>query len=426
MIRGRALPLRERERGAGLDARGEHDLLEKVRVDESRAGAREEPPSGCDERHRQAVDVLVSARRPLQVSALFRERGGIADHDLPGLFRFHAATDILEDIGPDEVLLLHRKAVPPAKLARELERRFRGIDADRPARAAGQRRDREGSGVGKEVEDGPPGSAGAEPRAVLTLVQVEAGLLAAGDVRREPQAVLEELDELWSARAAFPPVRTGSTVALGRGLADDQTLGLQDVAGRGLQIRTPPGRSFRQEVHHRDLGEDVHEHARTEVPFRVHRAEARGRGSENLAAQATGRREPLPEERNVGRAAVERPEARDDLGPRGVGATAESGASGVDHLRDPVRTVPFLGRNRAREDPGVPAPDGFFAAGLQSEADQGRQNTRLPSTRPKKKGPRSRGPGKRRSSSASTGLVPDSSRPKRGQIYFRISGGCRK
>src|SRR5439155_26176441 len=49
------------------------------------------------ERHRQPVDVLVTASGAGEVPALLRERGGIADDDVPYLAGGGAAPEVLEE-----------------------------------------------------------------------------------------------------------------------------------------------------------------------------------------------------------------------------------------------------------------------------------------------------------------------------------------
>ena len=71
-------------------------------------------PARSDEAHRQAVDVLVSARRALDVGPLLRERRRIAHDDVPPLARRDAAPQVIEDVGLQKVRLVDRESRWPA------------------------------------------------------------------------------------------------------------------------------------------------------------------------------------------------------------------------------------------------------------------------------------------------------------------------
>src|SRR5258706_13681273 len=100
-------PRRAPERTASFEARREHDLLEQIGGDLPGAGAGQQPSPGRDETHRQAVDVLVRARRPIDVSSLLREGRRVAHDDVPLLASLDAAPHVLENIGAHEVRLIY-------------------------------------------------------------------------------------------------------------------------------------------------------------------------------------------------------------------------------------------------------------------------------------------------------------------------------
>src|SRR5205814_7748518 len=70
---------------ARLEARREDDLLKEIGCKQPGAGTCQKPSPRRHERHRQPVDVLVTASGAGEVPALLRERGGIADDDVPYL-----------------------------------------------------------------------------------------------------------------------------------------------------------------------------------------------------------------------------------------------------------------------------------------------------------------------------------------------------
>ena len=192
MVGSGALPRDEREGRTRLELRGEDDLLEERRVDEARAGAREQHPSGCHEAHRQPVDVLVAAGRAIDVRALLREGGWIADDGIPRLPRRDTGAKVFEDVRAHEVGGIVGKPVRAAVLGGERQRFGGRVDVDGPRRSSGERRHRKGAGVGEEIQHRPASCDGPQPGAVVALVEEEAGLLTRVDVGEEAQPVLEK------------------------------------------------------------------------------------------------------------------------------------------------------------------------------------------------------------------------------------------
>src|SRR5262245_16047517 len=103
MIGPGAAARQERQRAPRLKVSREHDFLEKVGVHETRTGEGHEESAGRDELHRQPVDILVAARRTLEIRLLLGKRGGITDHDVPDLALPDPPPEVLEDVFANEV-----------------------------------------------------------------------------------------------------------------------------------------------------------------------------------------------------------------------------------------------------------------------------------------------------------------------------------
>ena len=77
-------------------------------------------------------------------------------------------------------------------LAGERERLRRAVDRDDARRAAGERRQREAAGVAERIEHLASGGEAPHGGAIGALVEIEPGLLAAGDVDAVDEPVLDE------------------------------------------------------------------------------------------------------------------------------------------------------------------------------------------------------------------------------------------
>src|SRR6266542_551109 len=373
MVRTRALPGGELEGRAGFEARREHHLLKEIRADEARARAGQEPAAGRHERHREAVDVLVAARRPLHVAPLLREGRRIADDRLPALSRGRAPANVLEHIRPDEVGLLDGKAVGAPVLARELQSPLRGVHVHGPPRATGQRGDRKGAGIREEVQDPPASGDLKEAPPVLSLVEKEPRLLSTGHVGEKMETMLVKrhaaslsLRESVGVRDVLAP----STVVPASGPPEDEPLRRENLPKSSFQLRGPGLDALRRQVENGGPAINVGDHTRAQVPLGVDRAVAGGLRRNDLITQALCGAKSLAEERRVGPPAVERPQARQDLRGWRVGAVREHGPGCVGHFRNPVGAVSLPPGHGARKDPGMAPQDRGFPAGFECQADQ--------------------------------------------------------
>jgi len=289
--------------------------------------------------------------------------------------------NVLEDVCANEVGLVGRKTVRLPVLAGKREPGLRGFDVDGAARTAGERRDREGPRVSEKVEDRPAAGTRSKTGAVVPLIQVEAGLLAGGDVGEKSETVLEEWYGLGfrsGSNGRLSQVNCGGcravgpvpAISLGAALAHHETSRRKDFARGALDIVPPANGAFRRQIHDRHLAEDVQQDTRAVISLRVHGAKAGRLRRNDRSSERTRSLETLAKERHVGHAAVEAPEARHDLRAGREGAPGESPARGVGDLGEAVRAVPALRRDGPREDPRVPPQDGRLTARLQDETDQ--------------------------------------------------------
>ena len=172
---------------------------------------------------------------------------------------------------------------------------------DHPRGAAAQGVEAEGSGVGEKVEDRPASGQPFHPAAVLPLIAVEAGLLAAGELRSELKSRLQER-------------------CLGRGLAGDGLIpaGRQALGAPRRQVVVledgKPGERFPEggvgfvaqgfetgdrDLAHQDVSEAVHGPAGQAIAFRVEDPVAGRLRREHGIPQGDGFGDALAEEGTV-------------------------------------------------------------------------------------------------------------------------------
>src|SRR5215831_10940713 len=190
MVGAGARSRHHREWDTRVPARREDDFLEEVSAHEAGAGARQKQAARRDQSHREAVDILISPSGSFDVRSLLREGGGVADHDVPMLLTLDPAPQVLENVRPHEIRVVGRQRIGYPLTPRQRKSRFRGIDVDGARRSSRQRGDREGAGIGEEVQDGSSLRERLQAAPIVSLIEKEASLLAEGDIGDQIEIVL--------------------------------------------------------------------------------------------------------------------------------------------------------------------------------------------------------------------------------------------
>jgi len=156
---------------AGVERGGEDHFLEEVERHVAAAGEGHHQAARLEQLHGEEVDVLVAARGAIDLAARLGKRGGVADDEVEALVRL---ADVLEGVGDDEAGL---EAVQLVVGARRLDGRRGDVDVLHRRRAARRRVDAERAAVGEEVQRAAAAGQRASERAIVALVEEEAGLL---------------------------------------------------------------------------------------------------------------------------------------------------------------------------------------------------------------------------------------------------------
>src|SRR3990172_5288841 len=175
--------------GAGVLRRAGDDLLEQLRPDSSGAGERHQASAGPQQLERQQVDVLVAARRPLDLAGGGSEARRVQDDGVERPPLVAQLPQLDENISGDEFGSFRIEVVAGQVLRRHLQRPRRAVDREDPARPCAQRRDREAARIAERVQYVLPGKHLAGKSAILPLVEIEPRLVAFDDIDQEGQAV---------------------------------------------------------------------------------------------------------------------------------------------------------------------------------------------------------------------------------------------
>ncbi len=277
-------------------------------------------------------------------------------------------------VGIEEFRAGGLEAVEDRMRTRSLQRRPRRIDGGHLRGSARERRDGEAAGVAIAVEH----LARAEPAhglgkavAAIALVEVEAGLVAFGDVQGEAPAMFAD-GQLRGAIAAQPP--RGGLQALqlphagiGAFVEPGEAGGLQQGVGdHGF----PALGAGAGELRHQGVAVAVHDQAGQAVGLPVHQAHAVAVDREAL---------PRPDRAVHGRGEECGVDALRLVEAPGAGADARCGAEGGPRQEAAVRRLhphglpavaAALGNGRF-EDPGMAAQEGTLLARAQADGFHG-------------------------------------------------------
>src|SRR5437773_5714829 len=157
------------------------------------AREREEAPPALEEARRAEVDLLIAAHGAVELGPAPREGRRIEDDHAEVPAGALEPAELVERVRGDELGSLG-DSVERQVLARAHERLRRGLDQERAPGAATERVAREARRVAEGVEDVTAGGEPGDPAAVLSLVEVEARLVAHADRHGEPDAVFAHLD----------------------------------------------------------------------------------------------------------------------------------------------------------------------------------------------------------------------------------------
>ena len=262
-----------------------------------------------------------------------------------------------------------------------LERRRRRVDGGDVRGAARQRRDAEAPGVAVAVQylrEAEPAHRVGEVAAVVALVEVEAGLVAAGDVDDEAPVVL--VDGRFRRRAGGVDGRAAAQPAAGR--LEALALPRRGVAAlvesrraarlqQGIGDRPLPALGAgRQELRREHVGVAVDDEPGQAVGLAVDEANAVA-GDRQPAADVDRRRDAAGEEGGVDALGlVEAPGAQADERLRAVGRPGEEApVARLDTHR--LARVGLAAVDAALEHPRVTAQQRALLSGAQADGLQG-------------------------------------------------------
>src|SRR5262249_16912862 len=257
-------------------------------------------------------------------------------------------------------------------LARHLERGRRALDRGDPARATGERRDREAAGVAEAVEHLAARGELAHALPVLALIEEEAGLLALLDVDAEVEPVLDDR----AARRVAVAAREADAGGQRLELAHLGVGALEDRLRRGelrerVEDRVAPALDARgEELRHQHVRVAVDDQAGQAVGLAVHQAQRVGVAPcrQRLAQRERALDAPAEESRVHFLARVEGPHASADLRLRAVrGAPVRFPGSVLDLHRIARAGLARYLFDRAGEEPGMAPPQGLLAPLLEDE-----------------------------------------------------------
>ena len=338
------------------------------------AGEGREEPAGLQAAQRAEVDLLVAAERRVERRPPARERRRV-EHD-----QVEAAPVALERAERVEGIGLEHLAA--RRLARgrvrvQVRRRpgaggARAVEGEDGPGALPERPRGEGARVREGVQHRPTRGPPADLGAVLALIEVEAGLLAALEVQAEAARALADLD-LGLAPPDEPAARVvesldgrrrGVAAPVDGARARDLGAELGQPAGVG---RHSPGQRLEDE----DVAVAIEDQAREEIAL----AEDEADGVAVVAeAPAEGRRglEPPAEEGVVDGLVPPRHEPAHDLGPGIVEAAAEEAAvRGRDGHRLAILPGAVEPRDVGAVDPGMPPANPRLPLGPKDEPRHG-------------------------------------------------------
>src|SRR5262245_45479920 len=169
------------DRHAGIARSGTADLLERARRDVMRAREGRERAARLEQAQRAEIDLLVAARGRVDRILAPGEWRRVEHDESEALARLLEPAQPVEGIAfPDLPSIVHavQLEVPP----RQAERVGRRVEQEGVGGAGLQRVTGEAAREAERVEHAPPGGPPSHERAILGLVEIEAGLVStAGD-----------------------------------------------------------------------------------------------------------------------------------------------------------------------------------------------------------------------------------------------------
>ena len=332
-------------------------------------------PPGAQQLQREQVDVLVGARRALRVRGGRRELGRIEHDEVERGALVAQPPQLGEDVRlePLRALAAASAGLSATFSRRERQRVGRAVDRSHVRRAAGERGQREAAGVAERIQHPPVARrASRTRRAIVALVEVEAGLLARDDVDAVDEAVLANGDRRSAAcratrrcaaadlRACAPRRRSARTRsgARGRGERGD------DRVAPALGAR-PTGSCSTI-----DIAVAIGDDAGQAVRFAVHEPAAGVLGVEACGARAaTARATRAREERGVDRLVArsnDHTRARICEAGEYAARASERAVGGARSTVSPAAGSPSTRSIAPENIHGMALPQRFLAARLQT------------------------------------------------------------
>ncbi len=368
MIGGLGQELQDLGVAAGIERCIGDDLLEQALFHQAGAGVGQQHATRRQQLERQHVDVLVAAAGAQQLGLALGKLGRIQHDDVKLLALLAVFTQQLEHVVTDKLGVAGIQPVQLGVLAGDVQRILGEIHVDHLLGAALEGINAKTTGVAEAVEHPLAFGVLGGGLTVVTLIQIEAGLVTVADVHQDLDAAIL-LDHhrlvrgltMDDAGALFQPFLLAHRHV---GALIDAALGVESAQRLGDQLTLELGAGG-ENLAHQKIGVAVDGQARQTVGLG---------GAQTIAGEALtlderitgllGVFETTDEEVEIdGLILVEGPDPGADLGAAGPGATGEPLAvMGEDLDGIAVNGVALNPLDPLGEDPGVATQQGFFAA----------------------------------------------------------------
>ncbi|MCG3121364.1 MAG: hypothetical protein ALAOOOJD_04429 [bacterium] len=275
MIRGVAALAEQANRAFGISGGGEKNFLEQVRRQRLRARTAQQQAVRFYDFHGLQIDVFVSAGGVINVFLAMRKRRRIENDEIELL---RGVAQILKKIGCNKIFLHHRKIIECEIFFRHSHGSRGRIHRYDTRRAALLGINRKRAGIAKAIQQFPPRAHSRDPRAVLTLIEKKAGLLAFVNVDFKKQIVLTNLQRrrrliagenlrYW-LQAVFIQRRSGAAFI--------DALRLNDILQRGDNLTSKIRHAERADLHDQIVGILVNDQSGQAIAFGIDDAKSVG------------------------------------------------------------------------------------------------------------------------------------------------------
>ncbi len=368
MIGGLGEQLQDLGIATGIEGRISDDLLEQALLHQAGAGVGEQHAARRQQLEGQHVDVLVATAGTQQLGLALGKLGGIQHDDVELLALLAVFAQQLEHVVTHEPGIAGVQAVQLGILAGDVQCVLGEIDVDHLLGAALEGIDAKTAGVAEAVEHPLAFGIFGGRLTVVTLIQIEAGLVTVADVHQDlDAAVLLDHHGFVRSLAVNHAGALFQTFLLAYrhiGALIDAALWVEGAQGLGDEVTLELGTGG-EDLAHQKIGVTIDGQTRQAVGLG---------GAQAIAGETLALDQWIAGLLGIGEAAdkeveiddlvlVEGPDPGADLGAAGPGATGEPLAIvWVDLDGVAVDGVALNPLDPLGEDPGVATQQGFFAA----------------------------------------------------------------